>query len=47
MSAHILLTLLNEFGKRYKVRDLPCILLLFPNSIYKFDNTGAKIMDPI
>ena len=29
MSAHILLNLLNEFGKRDKMRGLPSILSLF------------------
>ena len=29
MSAHVLLNLLNEFGKRDKMRDLPSILSLF------------------
>ena len=29
MSAHDLLNLLNELGKRDKMRGLPCILSLF------------------
>ena len=31
MSAHVLLNLLNEFGKRDKMRGLPSILSLFRN----------------
>ena len=31
MSAHVLLNLLNELGKRYKMRGLPSILSLFLN----------------
>ena len=31
MSAHVLLNLLNELGKRDKMRGLPSILLLFRN----------------
>ena len=37
MSAHILLNLLNELGKRDKMRGLPSILSLFPNSYNKFN----------
>ena len=29
MSAHVLLNLLNEFGKRVKMRDLPRIYMFF------------------
>ena len=38
MSAHVLLNLLNELGKREKMRGLPSILSLFPNSFNKFNN---------
>ena len=31
MSAHVLLNLLNELGKRDKIRGLPSILSLFCN----------------
>ena len=31
MSAHVLLNLLNELGKRDEMRGLPSILSLFPN----------------
>ena len=33
MSAHVLLNLLNELGKRYKMRGLPSILSLFATSL--------------
>ena len=33
MSAHVLLDLLNELGKRDKMRGLPSILSLFRNEL--------------
>ena len=39
MSAHVLLNLLNELGKRDKMRGLPSILSLFRNEFNKFNNT--------
>ena len=36
MSAHVLLNLLNELGKRDKMRGLPSILYLFRN---EFNNS--------
>ena len=47
MNAHVLLNLLNELGKRDKMRGLPCILSLFRNEFNKFNNTGARIIDLI
>ena len=44
MSAHVLLNLLNELGKRDKMRGLPSILSLFRN---EFNNTGAQMLDSI
>ena len=41
MSAHVSLNLLNEFGKRNKMRGLPSILSLFCNKFNKFNYTGA------
>ena len=35
MSDHVLLNLLNEFGKRDLIRGLPSILLLFRNEFNK------------
>ena len=43
MSAHVLLNLLNELGKRDKMRGLPSILSLFRNEFNKFNNTRALI----
>ena len=39
MSAHVLLNLLNEFGKGDKIRGLPSILSLFHNKFNKFNKT--------
>ena len=47
MSAHVLLNLLNQLGKRDKMRDLPSILFLFRNEFNKFNNTGARMLDSI
>ena len=47
MSAHFLLNLLNESGKRDNMRDLLRILLLFHNEFIKFNNTIARILDSI
>ena len=47
MSAHVLLNLLNELGKRDKMRVLPSILSLFRNEFNKFNNTRARMLDSI
>ena len=47
MSAHVLLNLLNELGKRDKMRGLPSILSLFRNEFNKFSNTRARMLDSI
>ena len=47
MSAHVLLNLLIELGKRDKMRGLPSILSLFRNDFNKFNNTRARILDYI
>ena len=47
MSAHVLLNLLNELGKRDKMRGLPSILSLFRNSFNKFNNTRARMLGSI
>ena len=41
MSAHVLLNLLNELGKRVKMRGLSSISSLFRNEFNKFNNTRA------
>ena len=45
MSAHVLLNLLNELGKRDKMQGLSSILSLFCNEINKFNNTRARMLD--
>ena len=47
ISAHVLLNLLNELGKRDKRRGLPSILSLFHNEFNKFNNTRARMLDSI
>ena len=47
MSAHVLLNLLNKFGKRDKMRGLTSILSLFCNEYNKFNNTRARMLDSI
>ena len=46
MSAHVLLNLLNELGKRDKMRGLPSILSLFRNEFNKFNNTRTRMLCP-
>ena len=47
MSAHVLLNLLNELGKRDKMRGLLSILSFFRNEFNKFNNTRARMLDSI
>ena len=47
MSAHVLLILSNELGKRDKMRGLPSILSLFRNEFNKFSNTRIRMLDSI
>ena len=47
MSAHVLLNLWNELGKRDKMRGLPSILSLLRNEFNKFNNTWARMLDYI
>ena len=47
MSAHVLLHLLNELGKRDKMRGLPSILSLFRKEFNKLNNTRARMLDSI
>ena len=47
MSAHVLFNLLNELGKRDKMRGLLSILTFFCNKFNKFDNTRAGMLDSI
>ena len=41
MRTHVLFNLLNEFGKRDKMRGLQSILSLFCNEFNKENNIGA------
>ena len=43
MSAHVLLSLLNELVKRDKIRGLPSMLSIFRNKFNKFNNTRAQM----
>ena len=47
MSAHVSLILLNELGKRDKMRVLSSILSLFRSKFNKFNNTRARMLDSI
>ena len=47
MSAHGLLTLLNEFEKGNKMRGLPSVLSPFRNEFNKFINTRVRMLDSI
>ena len=47
MSALVLLNLLNELGKRDKMRGLPSILSLFRSEFNKFNNTRTRMLDSI
>ena len=47
MSANVLFNLLNELGKRDKMRGLLSILSLFHNKFNKFNNTRAQMLDSI
>ena len=44
MSAHVLLNLLNELGKRDKMPGLRSILSLFHKELNKFNNTRAQML---
>ena len=47
MIAHVLLILLNDLGKGDKMRGLPSIYSLSSNEFNKFNNTRARMLDPI
>ena len=42
MSAHVLLNVLNEFGKKIRCEALPSILSGSPNEFNKFNNTKTR-----
>ena len=45
MSAHVLLNLLKELGKKDKMRGLRSILSLVRNEFNKFNNITARMLD--
>ena len=47
MSDHVLLNLLNELGKRDKLRGLSSNLSLFRNEFNKLNNTRVRMLDSI
>ena len=47
MSAPVLLTLLNELRKIDIMQGMTSILALFQNKFYKFNKTGARMLDSI
>ena len=47
MNAHVLLNLLNELGKRDKMRGLPSISSFFCNEFNKFNKSRARLLDSI
>ena len=47
MGACVLLNLLNEFGKKDKMRGLSSILSPFRNEFDKFNITMARMLDSI
>ena len=47
ISAHVLLNLLSELGKRDKMRGLSSILILFRNAFNEFNSTRARMLDSI
>ena len=44
MSAHVLLNLLKELRKRYKMQGFVKHFIAFCNKFNKFNNTGAHIL---
>ena len=47
MSADILLNLLNELGKRDKMRGLPSFFFLATSLMNEFNNSRARMLDSI
>ena len=47
MCVHVLLNLLNELGRRDKIRGVPSIVSLFSNELNKFNNTRARMLNYI
>ena len=47
MSAHVLLNLLKELGKRYKCEACRAFYIFFRNKFNKFNKTRARMLDSI
>ena len=47
MSIHVLLNLLNELRKSYKMRGLSNIVWHFSKALNEFNNTVAQMLDSI
>ena len=47
MSARVLLSLLNDLGKKIRCEALPSILSVSPNEFNEFNNTGARMQGSI
>ena len=47
MSAHVLLNLSNELGKKIRCEAVPSILSVFPNEFNKFNDTEARMQDSV
>ena len=47
MSAHVLLNILNKFGKKIRCETSPSIVSVFPNMFNTFNNTGARMQDSV
>ena len=47
MKSHVILNLLNKLREKDKMLNVLSILSLFCNSLNKFNNTGAQMLDSI
>ena len=47
MSAHVLLILVNEFGKRDQMQGLLSVSSFFRDEFDKFNNTRVRVLDYI
>ena len=47
MSAHVLLNLISEVGKKIKCKACRAFYRFFRNEFNKFNNTGARELDSI
>ena len=47
MSAHVLLIVINELGKRDKTQGLPSVLTHYRNEFKEFNKSTARMLDSI